>query len=319
MTELTEPILVVGVGGIGSKLASQAKEMLNSDCLQISNNQDDLSPECSSILISTQGVINPSTQLIRGCTNKVSAEISEKVSNYSSVIIMANLAGKSGSAIAPIVSNVCKEAGKNVISFAIMPFRYEKDRIFTSGISLKRLRTDSNCTVVLDNDAMLSSNPDLSPSKCHEIANSAIMCVVNSLKSSRVPQDTSVISTSKNTQDLEDSLRDSLKMLYENASTDNVKHSILYVLGGRDVPIGMLNTITNLTSGAFNDESRVDLATESSSSSSEQSKVVMVSSVQGATRFDGYDPLSIIPQEDTLDWDEPECSIDCKLELYQLE
>jgi cell division protein FtsZ len=27
----------------------------------------------------------------------------------------------------------------------------------------------------------------------------------------------------------------------------------------------------------------------------------------------------MIPQEQTLDWDTPDCSIDCKLDLYQLE
>ena len=169
MTELTQPVLVIGVGGAGSKLASQTEKTLGFDCLQISNDVADFDSECENVSISTQGVINPSSQLIRGCTSNASGEISEKISNYSSVIIMANLAGKSGSAISPIVSQICKEAGKSVISFAIMPFRFEKDRIFNSGIALKRLRTNSNCTVVIDNDAILSSNPDLSPAKCHEI------------------------------------------------------------------------------------------------------------------------------------------------------
>jgi cell division protein FtsZ len=27
----------------------------------------------------------------------------------------------------------------------------------------------------------------------------------------------------------------------------------------------------------------------------------------------------MIPQENTLDWSTPDCSIDCKLDLYQLE
>ncbi len=58
---------------------------------------------------------------------------------------------------------------------------------------------------------------------------------------------------------------------------------------------------------------------EISTSSGEESKVVMLSSIQGETRFDKYDPLGIIPQEDTLDWNEPECSFDCKLDFYQLE
>ena len=31
----------------------------------------------------------------------------------------------------------------------------------------------------------------------------------------------------------------------------------------------------------------------------------MLSSIQGMTKFDNYDPLAIIPQEDTLDWAYP--------------
>jgi len=53
--------------------------------------------------------------------------------------------------------------------------------------------------------------------------------------------------------------------------------------------------------------------------SSEESKDVMLSSVQGEIRFDKYDPLGMIPSENTIDWDEPDCSIDCELNLKQLE
>ena len=53
--------------------------------------------------------------------------------------------------------------------------------------------------------------------------------------------------------------------------------------------------------------------------SSDESKVVMLSSIQGETRFDKYDPLGIISQEKTIDWDEPECNIDCEFDLKQLE
>ena len=53
--------------------------------------------------------------------------------------------------------------------------------------------------------------------------------------------------------------------------------------------------------------------------STEESKVVMLSSIQGETRFDKYDPLGMISSENTIDWDEPECSINCELDLKQLE
>ena len=313
--QMKEPILVIGLGGIGSKLAVEAKDSINSDCLIISNDAKDFSSENSSIHVSTDSVVNPSIQLIRGSTYKVADEIKSKIAAYSTVVLMSNLAGKAGSAIAPVVSQICKESDKGLISFAIMPFKYEKDRIFNSGVSLKRVRENSECTIVLDNDSLLESNPDLSPKACYDIANSAIMHVIESLGSSEISSETNILTTSKEGQNIEDSLRDSLKMLYENAPPNAIKRSMLYVVGGSNIPVGVLNSITNLTSGILNESnSQIDMT-----STSDESKIVMLSSIQGMTKFDNYDPLGIIPQEDTLDWSTPDCSIDCKLDLYQLE
>jgi cell division protein FtsZ len=311
--QVKEPVLVIGLGGVGSKLAIEAKNSLNSDCLVISNDKKDLSSDIPSVHVSTDSVVNPSVQLIRGSTYKVADEIKSKISGYSTVILMSNLAGKAGSAMAPVISEMCKDAG--LVSFAIMPFKYEKDRIFNSGISLKRVRENSKCTIVLDNDSLLESNPDLSPKACYEIANSAMMHVVNSLGTSEISNETSILSTSKDGQHIEDSLRDSLKMLYGNAPPNSVKRSMLYVVGGSNIPVGVINSITNLTAGIVNESnSHIDM-----SSSSEESKVIMLSSIQGMTKFDNYDPLGMIPQENTLDWSTPDCSIDCELDLYQLE
>jgi len=63
--QLTEPMLIIGLGGVGAKLAEKAKESLNSDCLLISHDQKDLTPE-NSIKISTKSIVNPSAHLMRG-------------------------------------------------------------------------------------------------------------------------------------------------------------------------------------------------------------------------------------------------------------
>ena len=312
--QVKEPILVIGLGGVGSKLAKEAKNVLNSDCLIISNDSKDISSENESIHVSTDSIINPSIQLIRGSTYKISEEIKSKISQYSTIVLMSNLAGKAGAAIAPVVSQMCKETDKELISFAVMPFKYEKERIFNSGIALKRVRENSQCTIVLDNDSLLESNPDLTSKACYNIANSAIMHVVKSLESSEISSETSILTTSKNGQSMEDSLRDSLKMLYENAPPNAIKSSMLYVTGGDNIPVGVINSIKNITGGITNESN-----SQISTSSSDESKVIMLSSVQGMTKFDNYDPLGMIPQEQTLDWDTPDCSIDCKLDLYQLE
>ncbi len=313
--QIKEPVLVIGLGGIGSKLAVKAKDSLNSDCLVISNDKKDFLSDIPSVHVSTYSVINPSVQLIRGSTYKVADEIRSKISGYSTIILMSNLAGKAGSAMAPVISEMCKEADSGLMSFAIMPFKYEKDRIFNSGVSLKRVRENSECTVVFDNDSLLDSNPDLSPKACYDIANSAMMHVVESFGTSEISSQTNIITTSRNGQNIENSLRDSLKMLYGNAPLNSVKCSMLYVVGGSNIPVGVINSITNLTAGILNESnSQMDMT-----SSSDESKVVMLSSIQGMTKFDNYDPLGMIPQEDTLDWHTPDCSIDCELDLYQLE
>ena len=312
--QVKEPVLIIGLGGVGSKLAHEAKNTLNSDCLVISNDSRDFSSNEDSVHISTDSVINPSVQLIRGSTYKVSEDIKSKISQYSTIVLMSNLAGKAGSAIAPVISEMCKESDKGLISFAIMPFKYEKEKIFNSGISLKRIREDSQCTIVLDNDSLLESNPDLTPKACYNIANSAIMHVVKSLETTEMNSKTSILTTSKDGQSMEDSLRDSLKMLYQNAPPNAIKSSMVYVAGGENIPVGVINSIKSITNGITNESnSQINM------SSSDESKVVMLSSVQTMTKFDNYDPLGMIPKDQTLDWDTPDCSIDCKLDLYQLE
>ena len=310
--QLTEPMLIIGLGGVGAKLAEKAKKSLNSDCLLISHDQKDLTPE-NSIKISTKSIVNPSAHLIRGSTLETLDEIKKNISNYSTIILISNLAGKAGIGIGPIISKICKEEEKNLLSFAIMPFKFEKERIFQSGIALKRMREDSHCTIVLDNDALLDSNPELTLKQCYEISNKAIDSVMLSLKSSEISDDTNILSVSKTSNDIEISLKDSLRMLYEDVPPNSIKRSMLYVYHGSNIPVGVLNSISNITGGIFDEDSiHVDM-------SSEESKVVMLSSVQGEIRFDKYDPLGIIPSENTIDWDEPDCSIDCKLNLKQLE
>jgi len=310
--QLVEPILLIGLGGVGARLAEKAKKSLNSDCLLISHDQKDLTIE-NSIKISTKSVVNPSTHLIRGSALETSDEIKKNIANYSTVILMSNLAGKAGEGIGPIVSRICKQEQKNLLSFAIMPFKFEKERIFQSGIALKRIKQDSKCTIVVDNDALLDSNPDLTQEQCYDISNKAIEGMMHSLKSSEISEYTNILSTGKATDDIEDSLKDSLRMLYEDAPPNSIKRSMLYVYGTDNIPVGVLNTISNITGGTFDENStHIEM-------SSEESKVVMLSSIQGETRFDKYDPLGIISQENTIDWDEPECSINCELDLKQLE
>src|SRR2546428_2924719 len=269
---MQDPVLVVGLGGAGCKLAINVKSRLACDCLLISHDPRDLNDESSKILINTSPILNPSAYLIRGISMGARGSVTERMEPYSTIVIIANLAGKSGAALAPIVSQIGKELGKNVLSFGIMPFKFEKDKIFFSGVSLKRLKANSDCTIIVDNDALLESNPDLTPDSCNLIANSAVLQVVSTLRNSSLPLETNILSTSKDIPDVETSLRDSIKMLYEDASPNSIKSALLYVVGGNKVPVGVLNSMVNTISGIFgNDSTRVSLSV----TGGESSKVVL--------------------------------------------
>ena len=314
---MKEPILVVGLGGAGSRLAKSVTKIIGCDSLLISHDPQDLNMESSSkILINTNPILNPSAYLIRGISYGARSSIAERLESYSTIIVIANLAGKSGAALGPIVCQIGKEMNKSVLSFGIMPFKFEKDKIFFSGVSLKRLKANSDCTIIIDNDALLDSNPDLTPDSCNTITNAALMHVVSTLKNSPLPLKTNILSTSKDIADVETSLRDSIKMLYEDVPPSNIRSALLYVVGGNKVPIGVLNSMVSTISGIFsNDSTRVSLSV----ANGERSKVVLLTSIDGETRFDKYDPLGIIPKENMLDWSEPDSSVKIDLELEQIE
>ena len=322
MAELKGPVLVVGAGGAGSRLAAQVAKALGSRHVKISNDPADLEGEGEGgrgILVPTDGVVNPSSSMIRGCAarHSTASEIARELDGCGSAVVVGNLAGRSGAAIAPVVTRMCRQAGIRAFALAIMPFSFEKDRIFASGTALKRIRADCACTIVADNDAVLASNPSLSAASTRKITNSALLCAAASLQgASAPPSGTNMVTASGQSGSLEEAARRSLSMLYAGAGPRAASSSVIHVFGGDSAPVGAIDTVSRLLRGALECGGIVDY-----SHGDEQGAggLVMVSALRGTAKFDAYDPLGAIPAGKTLDWDEPECSIDTGLDIPQAE
>ncbi len=340
--QMQDPMLVVGIGGAGSKLARRASDMLECDSLLISNDKGDLqSPDgdtpqgrrsIRTVAVGTGAVINPTVGLVRAGAYEKIDEIRAAISGHPTVILMGNLAGKSGCAICPAVSEACAAEDAKLVSFAIMPFGHEKSRLFSAGVALRRLRETSACVTVVDNDSISESNPDLSPRECYDIAEAAVMYAVGFVTRSELEAGTeSLLAAGRNRDSLEESLRDALKTAYGSTSPGAIRHSVLYVAGGEDVPAGLLRSVAALTEGVLGGsgssgnsvpDAQVPTAETASiqAASPDESRVIMMSTVRGMAKFEKYDPLGTIPADKTLDWSTPECSIDCRLpDMYQLE
>ncbi|MDI1495733.1 MAG: cell division protein FtsZ [Cenarchaeum symbiont of Oopsacas minuta] len=305
--KLEGKILLIGIGNIGSKMASLASKSTGWNCVQIGTKR--FCSDYDHIDISNYRVLNPSMRLLRASALNSIKMVTERIRKYDSVIIFAALGEKEGAALAPMVLHACKNMP--TASFVTMPFAYEKERIFESGVALKRVMAESGFTSIVDNEAIHESNPDLSIVECHTIACDAVLYVLNSLGDYNVPGKTSIISSTRTGQNVEESLRDSLKMLY-NSTSGRTGHSILYI-SGSNIPVGVIDAASKLLHDACGSS---NIATDSTDGSV---KMVMTSAVVGKTRFDLYDPLGTIPIDSTLDWDELECGLNVKLDIKQLE
>ena len=62
---IKNPILIMGIGGAGSRIARDACKTLNSECVLISNDTKDLIENFSSILIDPKSWVNPSSYKLR--------------------------------------------------------------------------------------------------------------------------------------------------------------------------------------------------------------------------------------------------------------
>ena len=367
--EVKSPVLVVGIGGVGSRLAGKAGRHIRrkagrDDIMVISNDESDLrrlqqqhhatgpaardtddalsAGNTEAVMVDTGAVVNPTTGLIRAAAYEKIDAIRECVAGHPTVILIGNLAGRAGCAISPVISEACAAEGADLISLAVMPFGYEKSRLFASGVALKRLRETSACTVIIDNDSLLESNPDLTPDQCYEIADAAIMYMVSSIERTDLKAGTdNLLSASRSGTSLEESLRDALKVLHGSGGSRRgaARHSMIYVAGGGGMPIGMLqsaakitewvlggggngnNVGTHASNPAHATAETVPVQAIATSGSSDESRVVMLSTVQSMEKFEAYDPLGlVIPKDKSLDWNTPECSIDCGLDrLYQME
>ncbi|MDQ3836301.1 MAG: cell division protein FtsZ, partial [Thermoproteota archaeon] len=311
------PMLLVGIGSVGSKIAAAASTALECKCLLISNEKKDLvhNDRCTTIFVGSGEWINPSSHKLRSFVEGQRNEMAEALHGYATVIVVSNLAGRAGTAIAPIICKMAKDHQTAVISIAIMPFKYESDRIFSAGTALRRVREVSDSTIVMDNDAFLDNNPELSEHDCFAITNNAIIEVIASISSGMINPSMNVLCTSNASTSSESSLRDSLAMLYDAVpEPSTIKRALVYVMGGKRIPIGELNKLVGCVQGIFKEDGSIEVGLLSSISTSNHTRVHLVASAPQKTRFDSYDPLGeIIP--DVLDWDEPDSAPDIKLAI----
>jgi len=308
--ELRRPVLLIGIGKIGKNIVSKL-DNIEYDFLLISNHREEL--ENNSVYIDCKSWINPSSYKIRSFLEGYKEEISSKLSGYQTIVLVTSLSEKSGIAIAPVVSHIAKSMpDKTVISLVTMPFGHEKDRLFQAGISLKRISVNSDINFVVDNDAYVEINPDLTIEDCSKISNEILFNTIKLIPEISLNLGTNLISGTMKENNIETGIKDLIAQLYTSLGTSSITKSILYVNGARSEPIGRLNEmLSNFQNTMEGDTSDVSFVVTDSS----RNNMHLIASIKGRTKFDSYDPLNMIPDDNVLDWEIPESHPSIELPL----
>ena len=345
---MRKPILLLGVGDLGSRLASKIAMKLECACSIVTDDERCETGGYPTVLINTQSWINPSGRKLRFYAQASVDRIKSIVAGYNTVLIIGNLAGKAGIALCPTICNIIRnhrpfasnqicedkfdssrstnETGQSiatneidVITFVIMPFKFEKSRIFDAGISLRRIRESSGAVVVIDNDAFLDNNPDLTISQCYDLTNQAISDAISSFYQTEFNGDLNLLSVGRPDRDsVSASAMDSLAMLLDSTDIESVRRTLVYVMVGDRISVGAMNGLVNTVQSIFRKDnlSDVDLVM----SNTGRVNVHLLSSIISRTKFDRYDPLSeIIPCRNNLDWEELDCSPEFSLDIRDVE
>lgn len=309
--ELRKPALLIGIGKIGKDIVSKLNDVEH-DFLLISNNKEDLEVS-SSLHIDCKSWINPSTYKIRSFLEFHKEEICSKLSEYQTIILVTSLGEKTGIAIAPIISHFAKNIrNKRLISVVTMPFGHEKDRLFQASISLKRISLDSDINFVVDNDAYVEINPHLTIEDCSKITDEIVLNAIKLIPQITLNLGTNLVSGTLKDNNIEVGIKDLIAQLYSSLGTSSITKSVLYVNGARNEPIGRLNEmLSNFQNSMEGDTNDVSFVVTDSS----RNNMHLIASIKGRTKFDSYDPLNLIPDENILDWDIPESHPNINLPL----
>ncbi len=298
--------LIIGVGEAGSKITLDIIKEVNSEYLLL-NSKHNSKYTIKNIIIDTTSWINPPIYKIRESLMGKLDIILSIVSNYSSIIIIGNLASKFGIAIIPLLTNIVHNMGeKEIMSFVIMPFGFEKGRIFHSGVSLSFINNYSNSTVIVDNDSFLKNNPELSIPECFGITNNAIKDVITSSFGKGFPNDFNVIASCKESENIEEVFNNSVAM-FNNSNIETIEKTFMYIYPAKEKIDKIDNIIKTVDKITNESENEISIITNTG----DLTKIHLVVRTNDVL-FSSYDPLNqFILNKNFLDY-EPETNQNIK-------
>lgn len=297
---------IIGVGNAGIKITKEVLERVNLDYLLLENRSSTDSDFDNKIEITIPTRINPSLDHIRKALLDSSEDILSKVNQYQSIIIVGNLASKFGSAVLPVLSQMLREKiNREIICLTILPFGFEKEKLFRCGVSLSFLCKLVNSVIVIDNNAVIRNDIDISIDQCYKITNTAIVDIIVQSLIKSFPEKLNFVISNKSTNGIKNAFVETMAQLTQKIDINSIQKCSLYLYQPTE-KISIVKNVIETANNMFSEaEHEINIL--------EEGNDITKCHILVKTNKDiisGYDPLNfLIPRKNILDF-EPEIAMD---------
>lgn len=151
-------VSVVGVGGAGNNLLSQAigGGVSASRCVAVNTDRTQLSRSLARNKVFVDQTIRPlSPPVTRKEDQRSFQSAAHRVTTYTDrsdfTIVLTGLGGSTGTESAPIIAQRSRTPIRPVVAVVAIPFIHERERRFVALRGLKRMVDACDCTIVVDN------------------------------------------------------------------------------------------------------------------------------------------------------------------------
>ncbi len=173
----TPKVAVVGVGGQGSNLVNRLFNygIKSADTIAINTDIGHLNMiKAHKKLLIGKNITNGLgaggfPEVAAKCADISRGEIEELLGGYNLIFLAAGMGGGTGTGAAPTVARIAMETGATVIATVTYPFSLERSRRFKADWGLEQLNKEADCTIVIENDKLLSYVPNLPIEKAFEV------------------------------------------------------------------------------------------------------------------------------------------------------
>jgi cell division protein FtsZ len=297
---------IIGVGNAGIKITTEVLETINLDYLFLENYPSTDSEVDKKIDIKIPSRINPSLDLIRKTLLEATDDILSKVNQYQSIIIVGNLASKFGSAVLPVLSQMLKNnMNREIICLTILPFGFEKEKLFRCGVSLSFLCKFVDSVIVIDNNAIIRNGNDISIEQIYKITNTAIVDIIVQSVTKSFPEKFNFVTSNKSAEGLKNAFIETMAQLTQKIDINSIQKCSLYLYQ----PTEKISLMKNVIEVANNLLSEVEKEVNILEGRNDTTKChILVKTNKDLVSE--YDPLnSLIPKKNILDF-EPEIAME---------